>query len=257
MRKSWKKTLVRDFLEPYTLRNADMVYNVSAFGAAKPAMTHFARRNLGVIDNAMPITPPVAPDSALRASFGFKPDDVVALSIGRADVEKGWHLLQDAMLQLDQQGIQQPKLLLIGDGPHRKMIEEKMASLIKKGRVVMPGRRNDVAELNAVSDFFVSPTLRDYQAYVFLEAMMQCKAILTTRVGGNPEIVVDGVTGKLIPPGDAGALAQGLEWFAQNPALCGQYGQAGRIRLEHHFAMPRLAAQLGTVYQDMLTQLLT
>ena len=255
MRKPWKKALSAQFLEPVALRRANAVYNVCAFGAAKPQMTHFVKNDLGVIDNAVRISEPLTPDASLRASFGFKPDDIIALSVGRAELEKGWHLLAEAMEILDREGLEQPKLLLVGDGPHKQMIEERLKPLIAKGRVVMPGRRNDVMELHAISDFFVSPTLRDYQPLVFLDAMLQHKPILTTQVGGNPEMVVDDKTGVLVAPKDVKALVREMKRLSIDADLRKRLGDAGRVRVETKFSLGRLTQEVGAVYDQLMTSL--
>jgi len=249
-----KKLIWREFVEPDILKRADAVYNVSSFGAAKPVIHNSGIKNFGAINVALPVVPASEPSAELKASFGFAPDDIVAATITRADHEKGWQLMADVAERMVREGIDQPKMLFVGDGPHFQEFKERLAPLEKQGRVSLPGRRSDVPEINAMSDFFVSPTFRDYQSSSFLEAMLQNKAVLTTRVGGNAEIVIDGVTGQLIPPGNSDALFDSMMWFTNHPDEIREMGLAGRRRVEQYHSMPGLVANLDRVYQTMLKE---
>ena len=248
----WRKRIVRDVLEPYTLRAATAVYCVCAHGAARPVIARYARRNVGYIHNAIPLYKLRSPDPALRAEFGFTSNDVVAVCVTRISRDKGLLDLHRAMSLLQRRGVGAPKLLLVGDGPDVELVSAEMEPLVRAGQVVMTGRRDDVRSLLAVGDFFVLPTLHENLSYAILEAMCAGKAVLTTSVGGNPEVVLDGETGVLVPPQAPEALADALESLATDPAKRARMGQAGRARVEGHFSMARLARQLGAVYQDLL-----
>lgn len=248
----WKKIVWREMVEPYVFKHADAVYNVSSFGATKPVIRNNAKIDFGVIDNAVAIRPVAAPDLELKRSFGFADDDLVALCASRADAEKGWYVLADALLALDADGRPAPKVILAGDGPDLAAVREKLKPLSDKGKVVVAGRRDDMPQLNAISDLCVLPTFRDYQSYTLLEAMQQGKAVLTTRVGGNSELVIDGVTGQLISVGSPTQLADALTWFATHPEERNRMGAAGKLRQEEKFSMPRFEADLDRIYQQLL-----
>jgi glycosyltransferase involved in cell wall biosynthesis len=249
-----KKFLWGCVVEPIILRMTDGAYNVSAFGAAKPTVPSHSKRNHGLISNAVAIQAPVLSSPEMRARFGFSENDVIGLTVTRADREKGWELLAEAAECLDRMDASQPKLLLVGDGPDLQKTKQRLSGLEKKGKVAIPGRLNNVADLNAIADFVVSPTYREYQAFTFLEAMQQAKPILTTRVGGNAEIVVDGVTGRLISAGSVSELVEGMLWFAKNLERAKEMGQNGRQRLETSFALPRLVAALDRLYAEVLSE---
>jgi glycosyltransferase involved in cell wall biosynthesis len=251
-RSSWRQRLIRDILEPYTLRSADAVYCVSAYGAAKPVIARHSRRVLGHISNAIPLRDPDPPAPGLRASLGFAPGDIVALCISRLSKEKGIIDFRRAFALLQSRRVAMPKLLLVGDGPDAGPIAEAMRPLIRAGLVVMAGERNDVFALHVISDFFVLPTLHEHQSFALLEAMMAGKAILTTRVGGNPELVIDGETGILVPPSDPEALATSLASLASEPDRRARMGQAGRAWVERYFSMPRLVQQVDAIYKELL-----
>jgi glycosyltransferase involved in cell wall biosynthesis len=253
-RKSWRKWFVMRIMEPYTLRNAHASFCVSAYGAAKPVFRRYANENLGHINNAIEVRPVEKPDPALRREFGFSETDVVALCTSRISTEKGILYLQQAMLHLEQQGKRMPKLLLVGDGPHTALVKESMKALIERGQVVMPGRRDDVYRLLAISDFFVLPTLHEHQSQSLLEAMVQAKPIVTTRVGGNPELVVHGKTGLLVPAASASGLAEGMETMVEDAQMRRCMGQAGRERVLTEFSMDVLVQHMDALYTRMLTR---
>jgi len=75
---------------------------------------------------------------------------------------------------------------------------------------------------------------------------------VASRVGGIPEVVVDGETGLLVEPGDVTALAQALGRVLADPALAARMGQAGRHRVEAHFSWDRIADRTLTVYQEAI-----
>jgi len=248
----WRKKIIRDILEPYTLRAATAVYCVCAYAAARPVIARYARHSLGYIHNAVPLYELEPPDPALRAELGFNSHDVVAVCVTRISRDKGLLDLQRAMSLLQRRGVRGPKLLLVGDGPDRELISAKMEPLVRAGQVVITGRRDDVRSLLASSDFFVLPTLHENLSFAILEAMCAGKAVLTTCVGGNPEVVVHGQTGVLVPPGSPETLAHALESLADDPATRRRMGQAGRARVEEHFSMSVLAKRLDAVYQEVL-----
>ncbi len=248
----WKKVVWREYIEPYVFRNCDGLFNVSSFGAAKPTIINNVRRNYGAINVPIPDFPVLKPDYELKKSLGFSENDYIGILVSRADKEKGWILIAEAIELLEARGMAQPKFLLVGDGPDLELTRERLKRFVEKGQVVIPGRRSDVRELNAISDFCVLPTYRDYQSSSLLEAMQQCKPVLTTKCGGNAEIVVDEITGKLISVGDSEQLFDGIKWFYEHRDEGVRMGLAGRKRVEDHFNLPTFESKLDRIYAEML-----
>lgn len=86
-----------------------------------------------------------------------------------------------------------------------------------------------------------------------LEAMAAGLPVVATGVGGSPEVVVDGVTGLLVPPGDAAALADALTRLAQDPDLRHEMGAAGKQRVEAQFSLSSTVAALNNLYEELLS----
>jgi glycosyltransferase involved in cell wall biosynthesis len=86
----------------------------------------------------------------------------------------------------------------------------------------------------------------------FLEAMAAGRGIVATAVGGNPELVLDGITGKLVPPRNPHALADAVMWLLDSPEACAAFGAAGRRRIEECFDMERMTRGYERLYSSML-----
>ena len=108
------------------------------------------------------------------------------------------------------------------------------------------------AVLMAHCDVFVAPSLYESFGIVFLEAMRLGKPVIGTRVGGVPEIVHHGVTGILVPPLDAGALAQAILTLARDLQARTQLGAAGLVRFLQHFTLDEFAHRSEQFYHQVI-----
>ena len=125
-------------------------------------------------------------------------------------------------------------LLLAGDGPERAALEQLARDLKLGEKVKFLGRaeRPVAVSLFKGCSFFVLPSRLEPQGIVNLEAMACGKAVIASKVGGVPEIVLDGETGLLFPGEDVAALANALTRMADDAALRARMGAAGRARAE-------------------------
>jgi len=171
------------------------------------------------------------------------------LGIGRLVPQKGFDVLLQAFAQAELAG---HDLLLAGDGPERGALELWARQHGLSDRVKFLGRadRARAVSLFLGCSFFVLPSRQEPQGIVNLEAMAAGKAVVASRVGGVPEIVLDGETGLLVPGGDAAGLAKTLSALSQDAPLRARLGAAGRARAEH-FDWPVIAAQYQAVYHRL------
>jgi glycosyltransferase involved in cell wall biosynthesis len=139
-----------------------------------------------------------------------------------------------------------------GDGPERAALETEIERL--EAPVELLGERGDVAELLATADVFVLPSRSEGLPMSVLEAMAAGLPVIASRVGGVGELVVDGTTGMLVPPGDVNALARALERVAGDPGLRVRMGQAGRRRAEVEFGLDRCRRAHVDLYRAALRQ---
>ena len=247
-----RRCAIRHAAEPASLRMTSASYCVSAFGSAKPFIARSARHFLGHIPNGIPLPDSPVDAAAVRTALGVPADRVVALFSARLTVDKGILDLVDACDLLNSAVRERLTVLIAGDGPHREQLERRVSESGLNGLIRLLGWRTDTEQLLAACDFFVLPSLHENQSYSILEAMAAGKAVISTLAGGTPEIVVDGVTGLLVPPCDPASLGAAIASLAANPDQSAGMGASGRDRVRTHFSMEALARRLGNVYDELL-----
>ena len=147
-------------------------------------------------------------------------------------------------------GIRQPfQLLLVGDGPERPAVEEKVARYGLRDRVEFAGNRLDVPELLAGSHVFALFTKWEGFPISILEAMRAGLPVVASDVNGVREAVADGSTGFLAPPQDVATFRQRLELLVSSASLRERMGAAGRRRFEQEFTVERMVQQTAEVYR--------
>jgi sugar transferase (PEP-CTERM/EpsH1 system associated) len=144
------------------------------------------------------------------------------------------------------------RLVLIGDGPLYSEAERELELAGVRPLVWLPGARNDVAQLLRGFDMFALPSLAEGISNTILEAMASGLPVVATNVGGNPELVVEGETGLLVPRADPDALAQALRAYIEDPAWAVRHGRAGRSRVEREFSLEAMMRRYLAVYDDLL-----
>src|SRR6476620_2375846 len=164
------------------------------------------------------------------------------VSVGRLVPFKGFDDLIDACAELARHRIDFV-CDIIGDGPLRETLQAKIEQLDLSSRVNLLGSLSQGAVLERLqaADIFALTSTTDVQGAtdvfptVILEAMASAQPVVSTRLAGIPELVVDGETGTLISAGDSTALAQALEQLLRDPDQRLRFGHAGRARIEQHF----------------------
>jgi len=116
------------------------------------------------------------------------------------------------------------------------------------------GHQPQAANLMVDLDVFVLPSYREAMPMSILEAMAAAKPVVATRVNGVPEVVVDGVTGLLVPPGNPDALAEAILKLLQNPEMARDMGIAGRKRVQKHFNLDKLHEQVFALYEEVVVK---
>jgi glycosyltransferase involved in cell wall biosynthesis len=173
------------------------------------------------------------------------------VSVGRLVAFKGFDDLIDACAELARRRIDFV-CDIIGDGPLRETLQAKIKQLDLSSRVNLLGSLSQGAVLEKLQavDIFALASTTDAQGAtdvfptVILEAMASARPVVSTRLAGIPELVVDGQTGMLAPPSDSNALAHALEQLLRDPELRLRFGDAGRARIEQDFRIEQTVAPL-------------
>ena len=142
------------------------------------------------------------------------------------------------------------KFLLVGRNSERVRVRADSCGLGQ--RVILPGFRNDVPALLSVMDVYVQPSLREAVSCSILQAMACGKPVLATRVGGIPEAVADGETGRLFQLGDAEGMAEAILELMSQPATLEQMGRNSRARVEKVLGLERMIDEVEDVYRSVL-----
>jgi glycosyltransferase involved in cell wall biosynthesis len=141
--------------------------------------------------------------------------------------------------------------VLVGDGPARDGLRHLAAELGLPGRIVFAGMRRDAASVLPVMDIFVCPSLYEGFGIAIVEAMAAGRPVIASDVGGIPEIVVHEDTGLLVPPGDAGALADAIAALLSRPDRARALGARGRERARQRFSIGTAVRRHQQLYEAL------
>ncbi|MDA1016392.1 MAG: glycosyltransferase [Planctomycetota bacterium] len=173
--------------------------------------------------------------------------DPTVITVARLSAEKDLEtMLQAAKIVAERQPMF--RLIIVGDGPERANLQASAQRLGLEETVRFLGERNDIAQQLSRAAFFVSSSRTEGVSLTLLEAMATELPVIATRVGGNPEVVVDGETGRLVPPRDPQALAAAILKLIDNPQEWDRLGQAGRRRVQQHFCIRSMVQQYEELY---------
>jgi len=178
------------------------------------------------------------------------------VSVGRLVTFKGFEQLIDVCAELGRRGLDFI-CKIIGDGPLRENLQEKIDRLSLSSRVTLLGSlsQGGVFEKLQAGDIFALLSITDRQGAsdvfptVIMEAMSAARPVVSTRLAGIPELVVHEETGFLVRPGDTMALVEVLEQLIRNRELRLRYGLAGRMRIEQHFRIEQTIRPLVELLQ--------
>ena len=144
------------------------------------------------------------------------------------------------------------RLVMVGDGPLRAQVLDILRSAGIDHLAWLPGERNDVSEVLRGLNCFVLPSLAEGISNTILEAMASALPVIATDVGGNRELVDEGVTGRLVPAADATTMADAILQYAVDPAKARAHGIAGRTVVEMRFSLEAMTGAYLHLYDSLL-----
>lgn len=147
--------------------------------------------------------------SEVFARYGITPGSLLILSLGRLTRQKGYDVLIEAFRQVAAD-MSEAVLMICGDGDEKSRLGLVVKAAGLQGRVRLPGMVNNIHDMIAACDLYVNSSRWEGLPMTLLEAMAHGKPMVATQVGGNPEVVQDGLTGLLVPPDDPGSLAKAI-----------------------------------------------
>ena len=196
----------------------------------------------------------VAPDAreAVRRSLGLE-DEFVWLAVGRFETAKDYPNMLRAF-SLVRAGEPRAKLVLVGRGSLQEETEALVRELGLEG-VRFAGVRTDVPEVMSAADGYVMSSAWEGMPMVLLEAAAAGLPIVSTRVGGNHEVVLQERTGLLVPPSDHEALGKAMLLLTRLPeAERRRMGERGREHIRAHYDLARVAERWEGLYREVLAR---
>jgi len=209
--------------------------------------------NPPLIPNGIP-TDEYAPDPDKRVQWrqahGIEPHATLLTHVGRFAPPKNHALLVEAFAQVHSDA--PLYLLLVGAGELEDAVREQVAGLGLESRVRFLGIRADVADILRASDVFVLSSRWEGNPMSVMEAMAAGLPVVSTAVGGVPELVQEGATGRLVPSEDAGALAQAMQALVDDPARRQAMGAAARQHAVARFDIRHTVRGYEQLYESLL-----
>jgi glycosyltransferase involved in cell wall biosynthesis len=193
-----------------------------------------------------------APPRTVRAELGLPADAQLVGEVGRLCDVKGQRELIQALAH-----VPEAMAVLVGadleqGGAYQRELEQTAEAVGVRDRVVFAGRRSDVGDVLAELDVFALPSWTEGLPLVVLEAMARRRPVVATKVGGTPEVVVDGETGLLVPPRDPEALAAALRRLLEDAELRRRLGDAGYVRVRDLFSAEAMTRRVLELYDEVL-----
>ena len=186
-----------------------------------------------------------------RKELGLSARDKVIGTVARIHKQKGHVYLLYAVKEVVKV-FPEAKFLIVGDGPLENKMRRLAVDLKITQNVVFTGFHKDIPGIMSILDIFVLPSLWEGLPITILEAMAMKKPVIATRVGGDAEIVVDGLTGILVVPKDSQALASGLIMLLKNEILIKKMGEAGCKRVAEYFNAGRMIKETEEIYEKLI-----
>ncbi|MEW6003491.1 MAG: glycosyltransferase [Nitrospirota bacterium] len=188
---------------------------------------------------------------AFRKKIGIKQDAPVVGIVARLTPVKDHSTLLKAFSELSKAN-KDAVLLIVGDGELRNKLEHETEELGLRDRVLFLGERRDTPELLNAMDIFVLSSLSEGHNVSLLEAMATGIPTVVTSVGGNQEVILDRVTGYLVPPGDSRILADRMKYLLKEKDLIIKMGKKARSRVVDKFSIEGMMEEYKTLYSAFI-----
>ena len=189
----------------------------------------------------------------VREEYGVPPEAPLIATVCRLNHVKAVNDLLDAAALVIKEH-PAARFMIIGDGPERQALMEQAQRSSIADRVIFTGFRSDTAQILPQLTMSVLSSLTEGLSNTLLESMGAGVPVVATRVGGNTEIVAEGITGLLVPPRDPVSLKQAICRVLEDPVLAARMGNAGRQRILRQFSVENTVRETETLYLNLLQQ---
>lgn len=189
----------------------------------------------------------------IKHSLGIKNGERIIMCVARLYPVKGIDRLIKAIPVILERG-NIIKVVLVGNGAHKKEYEKLAHSLGVKSKVLFLGVQENVEALLNAADVFCLSSVTESLSFAILEAMAVGKPVVATKVGGVPEVVVNEITGLLVSPGNTRQLAYAINRLVEDKPLAKTLGENARNRIKEIFSFDRMIKETLSVYEQVLEE---
>jgi glycosyltransferase involved in cell wall biosynthesis len=196
---------------------------------------------------------PQSKDYELLKSLGINNDDIVIGFVGRIVPAKGLEYLLEAFSYLKKE-INNIKLLIVGDGAILKDLKNYSIELGISKYSIFTGERQDIQKILSCIDIFVMPSIAEGLPNALLEAMSSGKTVVTTKVGGIPEIIKDRFNGLIIPDKNSEMLAKAIKELITDKDLSEKLGENARHFIIENYSIEAVNKKWETLYLSILRE---
>jgi glycosyltransferase involved in cell wall biosynthesis len=244
---SWRRWLDRK-----TVRWADkVVLNTNE-------IVNYARETEGVLEHQVVVIPNGVDDllarsgaqrTSYRKELGIEPETVLIGTLGRLYRQKNLPLLLRSAAKLS--AARPWTILVVGDGPERARLVALARELGLTQRLIWLGSREDVGGWLAAMDVFVHTADFEGMPNAVMEAMAMGLAVVASNVDGNRELIRNGVSGYLVPPGDVSGFAEQIQHLVDNPNWARQIGEEAHRQILERFSMARMIHAYNQLFTEL------
>jgi glycosyltransferase involved in cell wall biosynthesis len=188
----------------------------------------------------------------VRHELGIPSSSVVVGVVATLQDKKGHRVLLDAVARTS--GLEHVRLMLVGDGPLRLSLERHASDLGIRDRVTFCGTRRDLGNVLSAMDVFALPSLWEGLPLALILAMGAGLPVVATRLAGIPEVVTDGHTGLLVPPGDEAAIGTAIARLCASSDERRRFGAAARVAVSGRFGADAYVQSVTDLYEERLVK---
>lgn len=210
----FKRFISKHFVERMIFKWCDGISCVCENASKREYFIRYKRKMLPFVYNRIPtkdLSKRNIVSKQIREKYTIPIDAIVGCYVGRMTREKGLEYVYKSLLLLDSVWPENTYFIFVGNGEYKKEFEKKCAELNNKAKIIFTGEKEDVFQFLLASDFFIQASLHENHSIALLEACAARIPSIATNVGGNNEIIEDGITGIIIPKKDEHALFEAIK----------------------------------------------
>lgn len=246
----FKNFLFTMIFEPLTIKLSKGVTIVTKESLNKKMIKKIKsqKKFLGVIYNVAPELEEQSSSTRIkkREELGIIKEDFVISIVGRMVYDKGIVYILEAIEKIENKNI---KFLFVGDGPYLEIIQNRYPQFIKNKKIILTGKSSEVSTLLLSSEVFLFATLHENLSNALLEAMAVGLPIICTEVGGNKEVLENGINGLFIKPKSSEDIVDKIKYMYNNRDELEQYSKESKRIIQSKFSQEVIYPQIDEIYK--------